>query len=207
MIPTVMGALMLLTAAGCDNPKGIDYKHGTIELAFKRGDGLADNPFGGTTVVEVNLNYETCLTDFYKANPNWEINGVDGEAVFGTKDLGGEGWQDELCERGTIDCSVIRFDQTIDTNAPSFLKVVYAITDGAAIENSTLHFGPLPKASLAACEAGSLPTVRVASNGAVRGLSGSPPEGKVLWQIQKFNPGSAKTDQGASIDISAELTP
>lgn len=78
------------------------------------------------------------------------------------------------------------------------LTVTYSISGDA--EDHELPFGPLPKAELAACEAGGKPIVRVGSNGAVRGIDGN---GNTLWNTESFSPSEAATDQGAEIGISA----
>ncbi len=203
---TGLFAALALSVAGCDGEEGIDFQHGSVKLEFRRGDGEAESPFIGTTVLQVTLNYEACLIDFYKANPNWRAQGPDGDTVFGPRDLGGEGWQDELCDRGNVDCEVISFNQQLDDNQGNFLSVLYSIKDSAAVENRTMHFGPVPLPALAACEAGSEATVRVATNGAARGLDGVPPDGNILWAIQKFDPGIAIANQGGSIGIDVELS-
>lgn len=200
---------MALGLSGCpDDDSGVEFRHGSIKIEFHRGDGVGDSPFIGTTVMQIRLDYEACLIDFYKANPQWRVQGIDGETVFGGRDLGGEGWQDELCERGSIDCEVIEFRQQIDTDAGgqtgNFLQVSYAIKNSADIENRTIHFGPVPLPELAECEAGSVATVRVAS-GAARGLDGVPPEGTQVWEMQKFDPDRAAANQGASIGIDAKF--
>lgn len=196
-------ALLGLSVVACDEDTGIDFQHGSVKLEFRRGDGVTESPFAGTSVMQVTLNYEACLIDFYKANPNWQQNGPDGGSVFGTREDGGEGWRDELCDRGNVECEVIEFDQQLDDSQGNFLKVVYSIAGD--VENRTLHFGPVPLAPLANCEAGGTgATVRVASNGAVIGLDGVPPDGNRLWQIQKFDPSRAAADQGGSIGIDAE---
>ncbi|MEM6990987.1 MAG: hypothetical protein AAF721_10830 [Myxococcota bacterium] len=199
-------AALALSIVGCDEDPGIDFQHGSVKLEFRRGDGQAESPFIGTTVMQVTLNYEACLIDFYKANPNWRAQGPDGDTVFGARDLGGEGWKDGLCELGNVGCEVIDFTQQLDDNQGNFLSVLYSISDFNEVENRTLHFGPVPLPALAQCEAGSEATVRVATNGAARGLDGVPPDGNVLWSIQKFDPAKAVANQGGSISIDAELS-
>jgi hypothetical protein len=43
------------------------------------------------------VEYDTCFTEFYDANPNYKADGVDGAPIFGTLADGGEGWRDRLC--------------------------------------------------------------------------------------------------------------
>ena len=186
----VRGTLLALLGMGlvaCEEEPGIEFQHGSVKLEFRRGDGVTESPFAGTSVMQVTLNYEACLIDFYKENPNWQQNGPDGGTVFGTREDGGEGWRDELCDRGNVGCEVIEFTQQLDDAQGNHLKVLYSITDD--VENRTLHFGPVPLASLANCDAGGTgATVRVASNGAVIGLDGVPPDGNRLWADPEVRP-------------------
>ena len=188
---------LVLASVGCGSEGDEELQHGSVKFDFRRGENVDTSPFVNTSIVEISLNYGDCLVEFYKKNPNWAKGGVDGESVFGTKELGGEGWSDELCERSDIECDVLDFRQE-----EASLTVTYAIR--SEIENRTLHFGPLPFGALAECVSGGEPLVRVANNSAVRGLDGVPPEGEVLWLIQTFAPDQAEPDQGASITIEAE---
>ena len=189
---------------GMDGPvdgtgASVDLQHGTVKLEFRRGDGVADDPFAGTSAIQITLAYQACLSDFYTANPSWTPSGPDGASVFGPYADGGEGWQDRLCELGNVDCEVVSFQQSLGAASGSSLQVVYSVT--GPIENRTLHFGPLPTASLAGCAGSDLPIVRVANNAAALGLDGVPPDGSALWNVQAFSPGEAAVDQGAAIGI------
>ncbi|MEM6993181.1 MAG: hypothetical protein AAF721_21890 [Myxococcota bacterium] len=184
-----------------DPPSGL--QHGSIAVEFSRGDGVDADPFVGTTVIELRLDYEACLVAFYEANPGWQPAGVDGSTVFAPLSEGGEGWEDRLCDGlGNIDCEVVSFTQQIDAAQGNFLSVLYSVT--GPIEDGTLHFGPVPLDELSQCRDGTLPSVRVASNGAARGRDGLPPDGQVLWSIQQFNPAVAIADQMAPIMIRVE---
>lgn len=192
---------LLLTAplAGCPQEPEEDLEHGVVWLQLIRGESQADNPYVGTASIQVTLLYRECLIDFYTANPDYEQNGIEGALVFGTREDGGEGWLDRLCETPNsdrVDCTVTSFRQELATAKQ--LTINYAITGDP--ENRELPFGPIPEPELAACEAGGLPIVRVGSNGAVRGLDGS---GNTLWNTESFNPSEATTGQGASIVIKA----
>ncbi len=197
-----LAALSLLLAApllGCPAEPEDDPDHGVVWLQMLRGESESDSPYFGTVTVEITLLYLECLIDFYEMNPDYQQGGPEGALVFGTREDGGEGWLDRLCEQSNpnaADCTVQSFRQEFDTTRQ--LTVNYSVNGD--IENREIPFGPLPIASLAACEAGSSPTVRVGSNGAVRGIDG---EGNTIWNTESFNPPEAATGQGASIRIRA----
>jgi hypothetical protein len=191
--------LLLAPLAGCPGEADEELEHGVVWLELRRGDSQADNPYVGTSKIEVTLLYRECLIAFYDANPDYQQYGIDGALVFGKLEDGGEGWQDRLCEipnNSRVDCTVDSFRQELAMTKQ--LTVVYSIEGDP--ENRELPFGPVPKASLADCEAGGQPIVRVGSNGAVRGIDGS---GNTLWNTESFNPSEAATDQGAAIGINA----
>ncbi len=192
---------LLLTAplAGCPSDPEDDPEHGVVWLQLLRGASQADNPYVGTAKIEITLLYRECLIDFYNANPDYQQTGAEGALVFGTREDGGEGWLDRLCESpnpNRVSCSVESFRQELSTARQ--LTVTYVIEGDP--ENREVPFGPVPKAELAACEAGGQPVVRVGSNGAVRGLDGA---GNTLWNTESFTPNEAATDQGAAIKIKA----
>lgn len=179
-----------------------DLDHGAILIEFHRVDGLLEDPFVGTSVIQLTLNYEACLIEFYDENRNWRFDGHDGAAVFGSAIDGCEGWEDRLCDgRGGIDCSVISFNQRLDGATRSSLSVLYEV--GGAIEDRELYFGPVPLAALADCEGGERPTMRIPHE-AARGLDGVPPDGNVLWKMQKFDPDRARAGLLAAISIDVE---
>lgn len=201
--PLALAALSLLLAAplaGCQEDPPEDIDHGVVYLQMLRGESEADSPYFGTATIEVTLLYLECLIDFYEANPDYQQFGPEGALVFGTREDGGEGWLDRLCEDDNpeaLDCTVTSFRQEFDMSRQ--LTVTYAV-DGGDVENRLLPFGPLPIPELAGCEAGGQPIVRVGSNGAVRGIDGN---GDTIWNTESFNPSEAATGQGAAIKISA----
>lgn len=199
--PKAAALCLLLTAplTGCPDDPEPEPEHGVVWLQLQRGASQADNPYVGTTKIEVTLLYRECLIDFYTEYVDYQQFGALGTAVFGGSEEGGEGWLDRLCETpnpNRVSCTVDSFRQELSTSKQ--LTVLYSIEGDP--ENRELPFGPIPKAELAACEAGGQPIVRVGSNGAVRGLDGN---GNTLWNTESFNPNEAATDQGASIEIKA----
>lgn len=191
--------LVLAPLAGCNDDPVEDLDHGVVWLELRRGESQPDNPFVGTAKIQVSLLYRECLIDFYEANPDYQQYGIEGALIFGKRADGGEGWFDRLCDTsrsGAVDCTVDEFRQELSTAKQ--LTITYSINGNA--EDRELPFGPVPKAELAACEAGGQPIVRVGSNGAVRGLDGS---GNTLWNTESFSPAEAATDQGAAIGIKA----
>jgi len=200
--PKAAAALSILLAvplAGCPGEPEEELEHGVVWLEMKRGASETTNPYEGTAKIQVTLLYRECLIAFYEANPDYGQIGVNGDLVFGTREDGGEGWRDRLCERdnpAAIDCTVDSFDQELDSAKQ--LTVTYSINGN--VEDLELAFGPIPTAGLAQCEAGGQPIVRVGGNGSVRGLSGS---GETLWNTESFNPTEAATNQGRASRISA----
>lgn len=199
--PTAAALSLLLAAPlmACPGEPEKSYDHGVVWLTFARGASQDTNPYEGTTRIVVTLLYLECLIGFYEANPDYQQLGVEGALVFGPEEDGGEGWLDHLCELdnpNAVDCTVESFDQELDSAKQ--LTVTYSISGNP--ENREVAFGPIPKAGLAACEAGAHPIVRVGSNGAVRGIGGS---GDTIWNTEAFNPAEAQTDQGQPIRIRA----
>jgi hypothetical protein len=194
-------ALCLLLAAplaGCTDPVE-ELDHGVVWMKLQRGESEAENPYVGTAKIEVTLLYLECIIGFYEGNPDYQQEGVEGALVFGTQEDGGEGWKDRLCEVSNparADCTVDSFRQELV--AARQLTVTYSVEGDP--EDRELPFGPLPLPELAACEGGGQPIVRVGSNGAVRGLSGS---GDTIWNTEAFDPPEAFTGQGQPIGIRA----
>ena len=203
--PLKAAALCLLLTAptvACQGGDDENLEHGVVWLELRRGGSQADDPYVGTSKIEVTLLYRECLIEFYDANPDYQQDGTEGASVFGTREDGGEGWADRLCtlsEPGRVECTVDSFRQELA--AAKQLTVTYSVT--GEIENRVLPFGPLPTEELAACEASRDPVVRVGSNGAVRGIDAG---GNTLWNTESFNPPEAATGQGGTIVIRAART-
>ena len=196
---TAMAMLGLLTA--CHSDGGITLEHGVIKIQLERSESCGSSPFAATKYIVAHLSYDTCLQQFYDANPNYQPDGIDGEPVFGGKDLGGEGWKDRLCDNpkpDQIKCKIVAIDQLL-TNVKQ-LKVTYQITDTTDIELKHLLFGPIPDAELAGCEAGAAPLMNSPN---VVGEDGTMAP---TWNTSSFNPTEAATNQGQAIVISASCT-
>lgn len=194
-----LSLLFVAPLAGCPADPPDDLEHGVVWLQLQRGESQSENPYVGTARIEVTLLYLECLIGFYEANPDYQQLGIEGAKIFGGAEDGGEGWADRLCNvenANRINCTVDTFRQELVTARQ--LTVTYSVTGDP--ENRELPFGPLPIASLADCEAGGQPIVRVGSNGAVRGLDGN---GNTLWNTESFQPAEATTGQGAPIGINA----
>jgi len=137
--------------------------------------------------------------NFYNVEPDYQQLNPEGALVFGSREEGGEGWFDRLCDEdrpGQADCTVERFTQELDVARQ--LTVLYNIEGD--IEDRVLPFGPIPKPSLAACENGGQPIVRVGGMGSV---TGQDTNGNRLWNTETFSPEDATTGQGQAIKIRA----
>jgi hypothetical protein len=199
MIPSRLVPLCLLAvlaAAGC-KAEELEYRNGYIKLDFARGLSTDSNPFETTTQITAVLNYRDCLQEYYSNNMNQRQDGVDGAKVFGTKEDGGEGWLDHLCEIDLpqgIDCEVESLTQQLDVGVPK-LTIVYNIT--GPIEMRQLAAGPFPDSDEAACMSGTHPEVGLGS------VKGSNSDGDV-WNTETFDPTTAVVDQGGAITIYAK---
>ncbi len=188
----------MFALSGCSEPPPEDT-HGFVKIQFARAPSEAESPYPGTTQVEIQMTYEACYQAFYAANPNWGLEGEDGELVFGSLDAGGEGWMDRLCEEdvgGRADCEVAGYQQLLDDS--SRLTVTYNIT--GELEARTLLFGPLPNRDLAECDGGFAPRVRLEAGG-TRGLDN---EGDTVWSVSTVSDsGVAAPGDGGSLTIDA----
>lgn len=186
-----------LSMVACGDTGGEDLEHGSVKVRFRRAPNVDVDPFVGTVNVEITLDYLDCIIDFYNRNPDYTQQGAVGLPAFGTEDQGGEGWADRLCDGSEAEqapCNVVSIEQQLDMNP--HLTIIYEMTGD--LENRFVNFGPLPTDELAACEGLGQPIVRVASNGDVRGLTGS---GETLWEAVSFDPDKAATNQGQAMEI------
>lgn len=192
----LLGAAVL-SLGGCKDEEEI-LTHGFVKLEMRRSENQPSDPYVGTAEVSVTMTYRDCLGDLYDANPDLRQSGREGEMVFGSEELGGEGWLDRLCEPGLTpkqaSCSVVSIEQRLDPVKQ--LTVRYAITDG--LENRVLAFGPLPTAETAMC----LDPIVRASVGGTEGYNSA---GAVIWEASGIEPLDAVTNQGGEITVEAEI--
>jgi hypothetical protein len=187
----------LLALTGCEEPPENDT-HGFVEVQFARALSETENPYNGTSQVQVQMTYGDCYQQFYAANPNWAIDGEDGALVFGTEEDGGEGWRDRLCTEdvgGRAECEVTEIQQLLENQAQR-LSITYTLT--GPLESRTLLFGPLPLSDLAECDGGFAPRVAIETGG-TRGLDAN---GAQVWQVLSTSttevaPGDSLTVNGA----------
>lgn len=172
------------------DPDAARAAHGDVAFALRRVESEAGSPFAGTQRVVATLDYRECLVDFYAGDPDWRQDGELGEPVF-------EIWQEELCADALFDCAVAEIDQDLESSPPR-LTVTYDVEGD--IEDHEVDFGPLPHASLAGCNGGADPIVRLGDASAVYGEDAN---GEVIWGIESFNPDQAATGQGLPITIRA----
>lgn len=191
-----VGLGVVAVLGGCQEDVSVDT-HDTVRAAFRRGAALADSPFGGTAVIELTLEYDACFKAFYDLNPNYVLDGVDGAPIFGGEELGGEGWQDRLCNQadpGLVQCTVASYQQVLETGVAPSLTVRYAVT--GEVEDRELIVGPLPTTELADCEGGVTPRVRLTG---ARGLgAGDTP----IWRKEDGGD-QAGPGQELAMDVSA----
>jgi hypothetical protein len=193
-----LSLVAMLALPGCPKEEE-ELRHGIVKLLFLRGEGEDASPFSGTAQVTITMEYRDCLIGYYDANMNMRQQGVDGELVFGSEELGGEGWLERLCEleiESMIDCTVEEFTQELDVGAPK-LTVVYNVS--GEMEGRQLPIGPFPDREEAACMGGALPEVRLI------GARGHNADGTEVWRLQATGASAdAVIDQGAAIEIAAE---
>lgn len=188
----------MFALSGCGDAP-VEDTHGYVKIQFTRAASESENPFEGTQQVVLQMEYEECYQNFYTVNPNWQIDGEDGELVFGTEEDGGEGWRDRLCSEdvgGRAECEVAEFQQLLDGG--SRLTVTYNLN--GPLEARTLLFGPLPLADLAECEGGFAPRVRL-NVGSTRGTGAM---GAPAWDaVSVSDNGTAAPGGGGSLVVTA----
>lgn len=173
---TVLALVPLLALAACEEPVE-DDTHGFVEVRLTR-NGSDDDPFSGTSQVQIQMTYQDCYQQFYAANPNWTAEGEDGSIIFSG---GPEGWADRLCSEsvsGRAECQVTAIEQNL-ASAANRLSVTYDIT--GALESRVLLFGPLPLGDLTECDGGLVPRVRV-EHATTLGLDSS---GVPVWGVDQ----------------------
>jgi hypothetical protein len=186
------------TSAG-DSTTGpdVELQHGFVRVQLQRAADAPADPFVGTERVQITLNYEQCLFDFYVDQPDWQPSGDDGESVFGSAELGGEGWFDRLCHVDVpdlVDCEVASIEQQLDPIP--VLRITYVVM--GELDGGILPFGPLPTAALAGCVDPVLPTVRLSNGNLVVGFDGGNAK---IWDGTTFAPELAATDDEAPIVV------
>lgn len=175
----------------------VELQHGFVRVQLQRAAEQPADPFVGTDRVQITLNYEQCLFDFYVESPDWQPSGDDGVTVFGSADLGGEGWFDRLCQVDVpdlVDCEVASIEQQLDPIP--VLRISYVVT--GELDGRVLPFGPLPTAALAGCVDPALPTVRLSNGNLVVGYDGTNTK---IWDGSTFAPEIAATDDEAPIVV------
>jgi hypothetical protein len=183
--------LATVLLGGCV-PSDEPLQHGTIKLDPRPLEGQGSGVFNGTTEVLMIMRYEQCLADFYQREPSWRADGIDGSPIFGSRDEGGEGWLDRLCEdldRDQAACEVVYIDQQLDLDPQLHVRVKI---DNPNLEPSFLKFGPVPLEGLAGCR----PMMRVSIN-PVQGFSGS----TRIWDTKTFTDNVAEPNQGGRVRV------
>ena len=193
---SVLAGALLLAVMGCGGDDGVS-RNGYVRIALLHDVTPPPVEASATMTVIATLQYDECLSDFYANNPSMRQEGEIGAGDFGEADGPGEGWLDRLCDGsidGTQECEVVSIEQMLGT--VNQLTVTYAVH--GVVDNDVLAFGPLPTARTAKCAAGSLPTVHVASQDAVRGEDGT---GAVIWNSATFDPTKVATGPSSLISI------
>jgi hypothetical protein len=172
-----------------------DSQHGTVKFEIVAEDP-ANPPFAGTVTISASVLYEDCLRDFYVSeHPELQQGGLAGAEVFAE-------WTDRLCDpalENVVACEVTDIEQLlIPDNGVYQLRVTFAITDPASIEDSWLYIGPLPSAELVADVCDSPPQVEVRANS----LHGRDAADAPLWDVKTLPAtSSATTDQATPLRI------
>ena len=152
--------------------------------------------------MQITLNYEQCIFDFYAANPEWRQDGSEGESVFGSLDQGGEGWFDRLCDVDVpdlVECEVASIEQQLEPIP--VLRITYLVSGD--LDGRVVPFGPLPTLALAGCADDVLLTVRLTNGNLVVGYDGGNTE---IWDGADYAPNIAATDQDDPIVVDITRT-
>jgi hypothetical protein len=198
-----LASAVALALVGCGESEE-PLEHGFVKIQVVRADNESSTPFVGTAQVFIALEYETCLQNFYEANPNYAQSGADGSLVFGTMADGGEGWRDRLCDGDGIDqpadCDVISIEQELDNSKQ--LRVTYQINNDV-LDRRVFKVGPIPTADLAMCDGGLPPTVRLVAPTPVQGYNA---QGDKIWETSSFVNAQGKPGQGAELVVKISRT-
>lgn len=178
-------------SADASSDGGEALTHGKVVFEFRRAENQAADPSTSTASVSITMTYRDCLSEFYDANPGLRQTGPEGELIFGSAQLGGEGWLDRLCAGAS--CTVIAIEQRLEPVRQ--LTVTYGVP--GTVENTTLAFGPLPTRETAGCND---PIVRAS----IGGTKGFDQEGSVVWEASSIEPLDAITDQGGALRVGIE---
>jgi hypothetical protein len=181
-----------------DDGGGSDL-HGYAKIQLLRAANQAESPFGGTETIRALVQYgdasSQCLVEFYRANPSWWDDGLDGGPVF-------EEWTTKVCETQDDDESIPCADANIwqsgleNEGDTPYLNIEYNVT-GAELENRVLIVGPLPTAALAGCDGDTLPTVSIRAPG----ITGHGADGNPTWQGTSAPEFKAHTGQGLPMKV------
>jgi len=181
-----MGACLATVVAlgvGCA-PKSSDTDDwGYMMIQLLRAANQAESPFIGThrirALVSYDEGYSECLVDFYRGNPNWMADGVDGGPIF-------DEWKTRVCEAQAhceyepIPCgSVVILQRGLEEGETPALDITYAVPEGKddEIENRVLIMGPLPLPEMLDCEEGA-PTMSIHAPD----ITGQGSEDNPIWQ-------------------------
>lgn len=178
--------------SGTTGPDADEFGFICVELV--KAESEESDPFAGTTMIILTLEYESCLTDFYTVtHPEYFVEGEEGTAVFAE-------WVGRLCSEpvapALVACEVAQFAFNI-AKPPFQMTVEYKALDAAQIDGRTLLWGPAPLAELAGCE----PTARLVN---VAGYGG-----EQLWSAQSWdNPvGTVKSEASGCIQVAVAKMP
>jgi hypothetical protein len=170
-------------------------------IELQRSYTETTDPFVGTDIIPVVLDFNACLTEFFETQPEYGPTGEAGEAVFD------EWWEKRgrLCDpdeypdtRPIPDCYLTDGVWNINTDGGEdrLRMVLTFVMEGDEIEGRYLPYGPLPTEHLAGCT----PIVELTQPS----VRGEDLEGGLLWEIAAFENAKAKTNQGAAIQIFVE---
>lgn len=173
--------------------------HGYAKIQLLKAANQDQSPFGGTDSIRALVAYgeatSQCLVEFYRANPDWRDDGLQGGPVF-------EEWTSKVCETQDADESISCESGVIwqsgleELDEIPYLNIIYNVS-GGDLENRVLIVGPLPTAELANCDGDSLPTVSIQAPG----ITGNGADGNPIWQGTSAPEFKATTNQGLPMKV------